>query len=130
MRSVLIAVAMMFGAAPGEAADCRDPVTQAEMNACAGEAYEKADAELNAAYREVKERVEGESANLLVAAQRAWVAFRDAECAFAASGSAGGSIHPMAVSNCLEHMTKQRTAELKAHLDCEEGDLACPVSRP
>jgi uncharacterized protein YecT (DUF1311 family) len=127
---MLIAAGVVLGAASVEAADCRDAVSQAEMNSCAGKAYEKAAAELNAAYRELKERAQGETAKLLVAAQRAWVTFRDAECALAASGSAGGSVQPMVVSNCLEDLTRKRIAELKARLDCEEGDLACPVPRP
>lgn len=120
MRSIVIAVGMVLAASSTQAADCRHAVLQAQMNACAAEAYEKADRELNAAYRELQARAQGEIAKLLVAAQRAWVAFRDAECAFAASGSAGGSIQPMVISNCLEGLTKKRTAELKAYLSCQE----------
>jgi uncharacterized protein YecT (DUF1311 family) len=129
MRSTLIAAGVVLGAASAQAADCRDAASQAEMNVCASKAYEKADAELNAAYRELKERAQEETAKLLVAAQRAWVTFRDAECAFAASGSAGGSVQPMVVSNCLEDITRKRTTELKAYLDCKEGDLACLIPR-
>ena len=53
-----------------------------------GNAYKKADAELNVLYRQITARLKDDKATteLLVAAQRAWVAFRDAECAFSASG--------------------------------------------
>ena len=59
-------------------------LSQAELNDCYGNAYKKADAELNVLCRQITARLKDDKATtkLLVAAQRAWVAFRDAECAF------------------------------------------------
>ena len=84
---------------------------------------------MNGAYREILRRLGGDAhaKQLLVAAQKAWIAFRDAECAFAVSSSEGGSIYPMEYSLCLEDQTKKRIKELQAYFHCEEGDLACPV---
>ena len=55
---------------------------------CYGNAYKRADAELNILYRQITARLKDDkaTAKLLVAAQRAWVAFRDAECNFSAYG--------------------------------------------
>jgi hypothetical protein len=50
----------------------------------------EADVELNVLYRQITASLNDDEATteLPVAAQRAWVAFRDAECAFSASGVA------------------------------------------
>ena len=63
----------------------------------------------------------------LVAAQKAWLVFRDVQCEFEASGSVGGSVHPMIVAQCRAKLTKARTATLREMLSCQEGDLGCPV---
>ena len=70
---------------------------------------------------------DAEGKKLLQAAQRAWISFRDAECAFSTNDSKGGSIYPMLMSNCLEELTADRTKQLRTYLDCEEGDMSCPV---
>ena len=89
----------------------------------------KADAELNQTFRLVEKRLSGDAAGKarLVTAQRAWIAFRDAECAFQSSGEDGGSVAPMVIADCSATLTGTRTEQLKRYLACEEGDLSCPV---
>jgi uncharacterized protein YecT (DUF1311 family) len=103
--------------------------SQAELNACYDKVHKKSDAELNKLYKEVEARLKdnADRKKLLVTAQRAWVAFRDAECGFQSSASAEGSVGPMIQSMCLDTQTKGRIEELKSYLKCEEGDLSCPV---
>src|SRR5262249_28129077 len=103
--------------------------TQFEMNACAYEAFQKSDAELNALYQQVLKRLKNDThaRKRFVAAQRAWIAFRDAECTFVASPSTGGSVYPMVLSFCRDRLTNARVNDLKSYLRCEEGDLSCPV---
>lgn len=103
--------------------------SQAGMNICAAAGFKAEDARLNKTYREIVKRLadDADGKKLLVTAQRDWIAFRDAECVFATAGTAGGSIHPMMVSDCLAGLTKMRTAQLATYLDCEEGDMSCPV---
>jgi uncharacterized protein YecT (DUF1311 family) len=102
--------------------------TQYGLDVCANQAFERADRALNDAYKEILRRIGDEHAKqLLVATERAWLAFRDAECKFAVSSTEKGSIYPMEYSLCLEDQTKTRTKELKAYLHCEQGDLSCPV---
>jgi uncharacterized protein YecT (DUF1311 family) len=133
MRHVMIGfcafacVALSEASAAG-AAECADQ-TQNGLNACADAAYRKADAALNAAYKEIIRRLKGDAAatKLLVTAQKAWIAYRDAECDFASSANAGGSIYPMVYSICLEAATKERTRELGEFLKCGDGDTGCPV---
>jgi uncharacterized protein YecT (DUF1311 family) len=111
------------------AEDCSNAKTQTEMNLCANQAYEKSDAELNALYKQILKRVKNDTVatRRLVSAQRAWIAFRDAECTFVASPSTGGSVYPMVLSHCRERLTRARVNDLKSYLHCEEGDVTCPL---
>ncbi len=115
--------------APARALDCDNATDQASLNYCAGRAYNEADNRLNDLYRVLKERLRAEPNRLarLVSAQRAWIGFRDLECAFAASSVEGGSAHSMANADCLRARTEQRIEALKAYESCEEGDMTCPV---
>ena len=109
--------------------DCAKAATQAAMDACAGAAFKSADAEMNAVYRQIIERLKtsDETKRLLVASQLVWLRFRDAECAFSANGVKGGTIYPTIVENCREGLTAERLRRLKTYLNCEEGDMGCPV---
>lgn len=124
-------IVLLQGAAGAALADrdCSGLDTQMEMNACAGENYQAADAELGVTYKAVVARLaaDPDTLKLLRAAERTWIAFRDAECGFASSGVAGGSIQPMIYAGCLQAQTEARTATLKSYLSCQEGDLSCPV---
>jgi uncharacterized protein YecT (DUF1311 family) len=127
-RISILAYAWLSLSASAFAADCEDQ-TQTGLNRCADAAYRKADAALNAVYAEIMRRLKGDIATkqLLIGAQKAWLGFRDAECAFANAADAGGSIYPMIHAECLERLTKARAADLRAYLKCGEGDLGCPV---
>lgn len=120
-------------AAPaGAQSNCGEASSQAAMTECAGGAYKQADAELNQVYRTVLGRLKDDSALMqrMVTAQRAWVAYRDAECAFAGSLAEGGSAYPVVQAMCLTQQTRDRTEALRKYLTCQEGDLGCPVPTP
>lgn len=107
--------------------NCKDPQTQADMTICAGRDLADADKALNAQYqvtrKALKERDAGASAELkggedaLLKAQRAWLAYRDAQCASVGFQARGGSMEPMLISSCEADLTRNRTAELKALVD-------------
>ena len=88
-----------------------------------------ADAELNRLYQKLESRLmrRPEAKQELVLAQRAWIAFRDAECRFAASGVRGGSIYQQVYQGCLQDLTQARVENFNNYLNCPEGDVACPV---
>ena len=132
MRILFAAAALLLAAgAQAQVLKCDQASTQTDMNLCADQAYRKSDADLNAAYKEVTERLKDSKAALtqLQTAQKAWLFFRDAECAFSSAGVTGGSAYPMVLSQCLDKLTQARTKELRAYLACEEGDTSCPVPR-
>lgn len=100
--------------------------TQGAMNADAARQAAAADRALNARYAAVVGGVSPATKLLLRDAQRSWIAFRDRQCVFEASGVRGGSAYPMIYSGCLARVTKDRTRDLDRFGRCEEGDLSCP----
>lgn len=126
-RLFLPACLLLLATAPAAwAQDCdRSDDSQSMMNICADADYQAADAKLNAAYKELVSRNDQASNKLLQTAQRAWIAFRDAECAYTTADSEGGSIHPMEVSTCLMQLTNARTKQLTSGANCKEGDVNC-----
>jgi uncharacterized protein YecT (DUF1311 family) len=128
-RIALAAVLTALSLPAAHADECLDKaVSQAEMSDCARKAHIASDAELNTLYRQIERRLndDADARRRLVSAQRAWVAFRDAECAFASSS--GGSASPMVHSMCLDDLTRKRVADFKSYLSCgDKGDVSCPV---
>lgn len=131
MRLILTAAALTALAFPAFAdeIDCTDPHTQTDMTLCAQADFDAADEKLNELYARVRVRLAGEETKLaaLRDAQRAWVAYRDADCAFQSSGVEGGSAQPMVEAQCRTERTTQRNADLETLLACGEGDVACPL---
>ena len=134
MRTAIAAAAaaalcLLASGASAQVLNCDKAATQTDMSLCADQTYRKSDAELNAAYKEVMARLKNDqnTTTQLQAAQKAWLFFRDAECAFSSSSTSGGSAYPMVLSMCLDKLTRARTQELRAYLKCEEGDTSCPV---
>jgi uncharacterized protein YecT (DUF1311 family) len=106
------------------------PQTQMDMNEKACAAHRKADAEMNKVYQRILS--ENRSDKLFVqkmrAAQRAWLAFRDAhlEALYPAvdKRAAYGTVNPMCQCMELETMTNERIKVLRQWIDgIEEGDV-------
>ncbi|HMG48007.1 MAG TPA: lysozyme inhibitor LprI family protein [Allosphingosinicella sp.] len=110
---------------PSEEWHCDNPQAQMEMNACAAIDFERADAQLNAEYRRAiasardadrefdgaGDRRPGDEATLREA-QRAWVAFRDAQCRLEGYEARGGSMEPMLYEGCRARLTRERIRQL------------------
>ena len=105
--------------------DCKDPQDQTSLNICADRSFQAADKALNATYRALIAKMSPTDRAQLQTAQRAWLTYRDAQCAFETAGSVGGSAHPMVVSGCRQALTQAQTERLEFQLRCPEGDLAC-----
>lgn len=104
-----------------EGTDCENQMDQSTMTQCAGLDFEKADAELNRIWPEIKSGAQesdagsgkSEHVDALMASQRAWLAYRDAECAWQGFEAHGGSMEPMLVNACLADMTSKHIKELQ-----------------
>jgi uncharacterized protein YecT (DUF1311 family) len=132
-QSVLVTAALWL-ADPALAQDklnCVDPQAQIEMNMCAWQDFEKADAELNAIWKDAMtaaKALDAEESNpnlkgaakALLAGQRGWIAYRDGQCELAGWEAHGGSMEPMLESGCKAELTRERTSQLKAFISGPE----------
>lgn len=82
---------------------------------CISEEHARQDALLNEAYRQLIGRLDSEARSDLRDAQRTWIAFRDAECAWRASGETG-TMGPLIVDSCQLGLTTERAARLQNDL--------------
>ena len=82
--------------------------TQSEMNQCAGEHFRVQDQKLGLAYSKLEKTPE------LIAAERAWIAYRDAECAYQIKDFKGGTIVPTLYAECLADLTAARLKQLSS----------------
>lgn len=138
MRVALL-VALALTTPSSHAADslqtCLDTaMTQDAMNACARRELEKADRQLDRIYRELERRYKDDPAFIrrLRAAERAWVAFRNAQFDMKFPHRAElnyyGSVFPMCQGLYLQELTSDRVAMLKEWLKGTEGDDVCSGS--
>lgn len=118
----LLATLAVARAAPAQGfspSACGADQSQPALNDCAWRRYRAADAALNRVYRTALAADTGAAAVSLRAAQRAWVRFRDAQCAYVAATYDGGSMQPMQQGACLEEVTFARIKQLRAALHAQ-----------
>jgi uncharacterized protein YecT (DUF1311 family) len=125
-RPFLVLACLTLPAAAQEV-DCENAVTQMEMNQCAYDDWEAADADLNMAYKRAMTLLKGWDAVLpdaekggaaaLKEAQRAWITFRDKACEVEGYAMKGGSAEPLLVYGCMRQLTEDRTAQLNGLVD-------------
>lgn len=137
-KATLFAISMVLaGSQAGSAIaqeeseiDCGNPVTQADMNICAGRDFEAADAELNAAWKKVKAAMAETDRDLretspelvgavdaLLKGQRGWIDYRDGQCETYGFEARGGTMESMLVSGCMAELTRARSKELLSLID-------------
>ena len=124
LPSFLVALALCLAAglaqaatpaasAPDSLADCsKQDLPQIGMDACAYDAFKKQDRALNALYGELVKTPDAGAPRQLQASQRAWLQFRDLECAYEVPDT-GGSIVPMLKADCLTELTRERILDLR-----------------
>ena len=126
MKRLVLLLALL--PAPALALDCDNAVSQTEMTGCASQAYEAADADLNAAYKTAMTRAKAlddwlttpvTATESLRKAQRSWITYRDQACTAEILRYNGGTIANMVYYTCLERLTKQRQHDLE--IFAEEG---------
>ncbi|HGG9105746.1 lysozyme inhibitor LprI family protein [Enterobacter cloacae] len=128
MKRVFLAGAALLLCASALADECDNATTQLELNTCSAQQYQAADKKLNQTYQSAIKRAAAPQRDLLKKAQQAWIALRDADCNFIGSGNEGGSVQPMIMSQCLTEKTVEREAFLASLMQCEEGNLSCPLT--
>ena len=114
-----LAVAALMLAAPALAQ------TQAQMNAKADSAFHTSDRAMTARWKTTLARMKAlDAANTsrgggfgyaaaLLASQRTWLAYRDAQCTIEGGEFAGGSMQGMTIADCRTRMTDVRAQQLR-----------------
>jgi len=108
LMAALPAEAEMFG--PGFQ-PCGDKPSTPAVVECVQAKTNVADQRLNAAYKALQGRIEANQRQSLLAAQRLWVQYRDANCGF--YGVQDGSIRQVQAAECVRSMTEDRARELE-----------------
>lgn len=96
--------------------NCNNPQNQVQINECSRLSYQNADKKLNVAYQQLLPKLDRSRKQKLIAAQQAWIKFRDTTCEFERSEYEGGSIAPTIYFGCLENTTNDRTQQLQEYL--------------
>ncbi|WP_445246051.1 lysozyme inhibitor LprI family protein [Microcoleus sp. OTE_8_concoct_300] len=96
--------------------NCDRPQGNVEVKACIRLNYEASDKRLNEVYKQLMSQLSGEERALLSEAQLGWIKLRDKTCEFAVYKNRGGTGYGGFLNQCLDRMTKQRTAELEKYL--------------
>jgi uncharacterized protein YecT (DUF1311 family) len=121
LRTVLCLLALPLYVASGQ--------TQSAINARAARNARRADSTLHILYQalETKYRTDSVALRKLRVAQRAWLAFRDAQvdATYPATDRAAayGSVLPMCISELLEELAKARINQLRQALRPIEADV-------
>jgi uncharacterized protein YecT (DUF1311 family) len=104
-------------AQPAPNINCQNPASNVEYKYCARLAYEASDRELNQVYRRITGKMADDEKKVLTTAQLAWIRFRDTNCTAEVYQSRGGTGYGGFLSNCLERVTRARTAELQQQFE-------------
>jgi uncharacterized protein YecT (DUF1311 family) len=128
MRLVIAIAASALSACSAQAQvpnpiDCNTASTTVELNYCTERSHKEADEKLNEAYQAVLKQIRASGGEApydpksweeaLRASQRAWIAYRDAECkGLVPMEWSGGSGTAAAVNGCMTELTEARTKML------------------
>jgi len=128
MSSILLLLLLQTSAVTADDRCYAGAATQAEINQCARASLKAADSRLEALVRSYADNLMPEQLKLFHTAQLDWQRFRQSSCKFAASDDSGGSsygAYSMVIDQCLASMAESRIAEIKALVNCPEGDMGC-----
>jgi uncharacterized protein YecT (DUF1311 family) len=109
----MVAIFLVAGAAPAlaQSSNCMETAkTQADLTDCSFQELQAANRKMTAAYNAVMCYQEAEDKKALAASQRAFEAFRKADCSF--WGGGGASISAMNENLCWADLANKRAAEL------------------
>jgi uncharacterized protein YecT (DUF1311 family) len=113
---LVAAVGLAFvlpAALAGQPRGC-NPRTFSEMHQCAVARYGKAGENHRRVYREAAARLEPFARGKLKKAEEAWLRYREAQCDYESSRSAGRREYQVVRLRCMAELTEARTALLRA----------------
>lgn len=119
-RRLITALALFATGAAHAAGPCDKAITNVQLQACQAAEYKAADARLNAAYAKLGKLLDDEGRRKLTVAQRAWLAWRDANAEFAGDINRGGTAESLNIVGAKTQMTEARATELEAEIKARQ----------
>ncbi len=113
----LILVAFALSSFSAFAQNCSDLTSTYDLRICYDKMLQNEDAKLNKNYKACMAKLDATAKAKLQKAQRAWIAFRDADCDYQADEMRGGTLETVIGLSCLATETQERAEMLK---DCVE----------
>ncbi len=101
---------------PVQSKPCGNGQNADERIACSREIHAAADKRLNRAYKQRRSALNTRRKILLRDAQRAWIKYRDKECAWEANLNPGGDAAALSKISCLAALTNRRADDLKSNI--------------
>jgi uncharacterized protein YecT (DUF1311 family) len=127
MKLLMVLLIAFAASSSALALDCKNPVTQTDLNRCSFATMEFEAKKVDANVNKYRAKLNAAQLRQFNEVQLAWVKFIDLSCKFETSGSTGGSAQSMVIAGCITEKSKLRNKELEALLNCQDGDLSCPA---
>lgn len=105
------------------ALDCANATTTIDMNECAHQQQQAVEAQLNETWREVTKHLGGDDSHYpevrakLLEGQRAWIKFREADCAAMYLLHQDGTMRNLMHIGCMQSHAEQRIKSLQAFIE-------------
>jgi uncharacterized protein YecT (DUF1311 family) len=97
-----------------QALDCDNAVSTPDLNECAAREQKTVEANLNTVYQRVLKATSAPAVRTqLVAAQRAWIKYRGADCKAVHQKYADGTIRTVMYLGCMQNRAETRIKELE-----------------
>jgi uncharacterized protein YecT (DUF1311 family) len=87
---------------------------------CERTEFRRQDQVLNTVYKQLEGKLDASGKSKLRDAQRAWIAFRDSQCAYERAREEGGTLAPRLEASCLKRLTGVRVQDLRQMLGAEQ----------
>lgn len=122
LAAFLFAISINAHAEPKDNIDCANAFSTPDIEHCASISLDKTEEELNSTHKELVKNLSQpnnkyenftEYRKKLLTAQRAWIVFREADCAAQYEMHKSGTIRNSIYLACKEGRAKQRIKELK-----------------
>ncbi|MBS3667062.1 lysozyme inhibitor LprI family protein [Vreelandella boliviensis] len=113
--TTLLASAVVYGEEVRQSHDdcLESAVTTVDIVACITEEFEREDKRLNDNYQQLRSQLSDSRKEQLLTAQRAWIAYKEANCDFYANPE-GGTLARVSANACVLTETTNRADELEA----------------
>lgn len=122
LKQIFLSLILLALCGSAFALDCSKAITTPDINECASIDQKKVEAKLNKVYQRVLKSLDKPDAPLepysemrktLVAAQREWVKFREADCDAVYQKHVSGTIRTVMYIGCMQSHAEKRIKELE-----------------